>query len=233
MVPNLSDSKNKSKLEGNEIVDDFKRLEYNSFYDILTSINEILTIYTKKVSIPPLSKDYEIVKEKSSEEQKNTSRSPKQTITISIQKEEMEQANFSSANTNEIVEQDTLEYGIKFHQILEYVDFKNLDNIEEPWISKIEQLLNQEFMKNIHNSKIYREYEFIDQTDKEEKHGIIDLMIEEEDKIIIVDYKLKNIDKPSYKDQVKGYINYIKKQTQKEVKGYIYSLHDGIYLKVE
>ena len=145
----------------------------------------------------------------------------------------MEQANFSSANTNEIVEQDTLEYGIKFHQILEYVDFSNLDNIEEPWKSKIEQLLKQEFMKNIHNSKIYREYEFIDQTDKEEKHGIIDLMIEEEDKIIIVDYKLKNIDKTSYKDQVKGYISYIKKQTTKEVTGYIYSLHDGIYLKVE
>ena len=233
MVANLSDSKNKSKLDGNEIVDDFKRLEYNSFYDILTSINEVLTIYTKKVAIPPLSKDYEIIKEKNSEENKKENNSPKQIITISIQKEEMEQANFSSANTNEIVEQDTLEYGIKFHQILEYVDFSNLDNIEEPWKSKIEQLLNQEFMKNIHNSKIYREYEFIDQTDKEEKHGIIDLMIEEEDKIIIVDYKLKNIDKTSYKDQVKGYISYIKKQTTKEVTGYIYSLHDGIYLKVE
>lgn len=233
MVTNLSDSKDKSKLEGNQMVDDFKRLEYNSFYDILTSVQEILTIYTKKVAIPPLSKDYEIVKEKSSEEKKKTSTSPTQTITIKVQKEKIEQANFASTNAHEIVEQETLEYGIKFHQILEYVDFENLDNIEEPWKSKIEQLLNQEFMKNINTSKIYREYEFIDQTESEEKHGIIDLMIEEEDQIIIVDYKLKNIDKSSYKDQVKGYINYIQKHTEKPVIGYIYSLHDGIYLKVE
>lgn len=76
-------------------------------------------------------------------------------------------------------------------------------------------------------SKIYKEYEFY----TDDSHGIIDLLIEEENKFIIVDYKLKDISKPYYVDQVKGYINYIKSITNKEVEGYLYSVLDCEYKK--
>ena len=39
---------------------------------------------------------------------------------------------------------------------------------------------------------MYKEYEFTYEEDNSISHGIIDLLIEREDKMIIVDYKLKN-----------------------------------------
>ena len=76
--------------------------------------------------------------------------------------------------------------------------------------------------------KLWGRYEFY----TDDSHGIIDLLIEEENKFIIVDYKLKDISKPYYVDQVKGYINYIKSITNKEVEGYLYSVLDCEYKKI-
>lgn len=229
IVTNLSDNENLPKIDNNQIVDTLDRLSYNSFYDILSSIHEVLKIYTTKTKIPLLTKDYEQVKEKM--EQLPQDSTKKDYIEIDIHKQEKEEIHY--ANTKELVEQDALEYGIKIHQILEYVDFQNPSNIDKQYQPYIDKLLSQEFMKNIKKSQIYREYEFIDQTSKEEKHGIIDLMIEEEDTIYIIDYKLRKIDKPSYQEQVRGYIDYIQKITTKKVYGYLYSIQDGISLKVE
>ena len=45
---------------------------------------------------------------------------------------------------------------------------------------------------NLDNTNIYKEYEFIYESNNIKKHGIIDLMIEHDNYIDIIDYKLKN-----------------------------------------
>ena len=60
-------------------------------------------------------------------------------------------------------------------------------------------------------------------------HGIIDLLIEREDKVIIVDYKLKNIDDNAYVEQLNGYRRYIEHITNKVVEVYLYSILDSKY----
>jgi len=64
------------------------------------------------------------------------------------------------------------------------------------------------------------------------KHGIIDLLIEDKDKYIIIDYKSSNIDDESYIKQLNGYKDYIKKIGNKEVECYLYSIFKKEFKKV-
>ena len=61
---------------------------------------------------------------------------------------------------------------------------------------------------------IYKEYEFVYNVDQVMRHGIIDLLIVYDDKVIIVDYKLNDINQKVYLEQVKGYIDYVKTITK-------------------
>ena len=80
----------------------------------------------------------------------------------------------------------------------------------------------------LHQAKVYQEYEFID----DDKHGIIDLMLEYPDYIDIIDYKLRNIDDEAYIKQLNGYAKYIGKRTNKTINTYLYSIIEGKYQKV-
>ena len=108
------------------------------------------------------------------------------------------------------------------HYLLEITDFKNpnLDMIESRYREHIESFLNSgiDFM----SADIYKEYEFINN----ESHGIIDLLLEYKDKVIIVDYKLKNIEDNAYLEQLNGYKNYISNKLNKHVETYLYSIID-------
>ena len=74
--------------------------------------------------------------------------------------------------------------------------------------------------------------EFIEKDDNNIKTGIIDLMIEYNDHIDILDYKLKNINDSDYNKQLLGYKNYIEKLTNKKTNIYLYSLFDSKYREV-
>ena len=52
-------------------------------------------------------------------------------------------------------------------------------------------------------------------------------MLEYEEYIDIIDYKLKNIDDSHYYDQLKGYQEYIMHKTKKDVHLYLYSIISG------
>ena len=120
--------------------------------------------------------------------------------------------------------------GTLVHEILEYVDFNNCDvdkyEISDFFKFKIKRLLKQDFIKP--GNKYFKEYEFY----IDDKKGIIDLLIENDDEVIIVDYKLKNIKPEHYEDQVLGYVNYIKTITEKKVSGYLYSILDEDIKKI-
>ena len=122
-----------------------------------------------------------------------------------------------------------MKFGTNIHYILELIDFKNpnYEGIDDFYKDKINNLLNQELLKNIKAANIYKEYEFIEEKNNETKHGIIDLMLEYNDHIDIIDYKLKNIEDDAYQEQLNGYKNYIENKLNKKVFTYLYSIMDN------
>lgn len=144
-----------------------------------------------------------------------------------------------SKRVNKIIskeEYDKMELGTKLHHILEILDFKSPNLLEEInyldisnyYKSKITSFVKTLLTKNLNEAKVYQEFEFIDN----DKHGIIDLMLEYDDHIDIIDYKLKNIDDDAYLLQLKGYEEYITNRTKKLVNTYLYSIIEEKYEKV-
>lgn len=140
--------------------------------------------------------------------------------------------------------------GTKLHKVLEFYDLFNLKNLiikEEDERKKeikkdlkqyVDILKNEEnilidalenFLKlNVFKSliKYYTEYEFQMVEQNKEYNGIIDLILEDNKQMIIIDYKLKNINKDEYQKQLKLYMKYLQSKTDKDVSGYLYSLVD-------
>ena len=64
------------------------------------------------------------------------------------------------------------------------------------------------------------------------KHGFIDLMLEYDNHIDIIDYKMKNITDENYLKQLNGYKKYIEGISEKEVNIYLYSILDNTLQKL-
>ena len=79
----------------------------------------------------------------------------------------------------------------------------------------------------------YHEYEFAYVKDGKNYHGFIDLLLATNDKFIIVDYKLKNIDKEEYHNQLKVYYEFLESITDKKIEAYLYSIIDNMWKKIE
>ena len=147
-----------------------------------------------------LSKDYENIKSYNFKNEIDESNEKIIKITNNIGYEMINESRFSKVVNKLITKEDynNMKEGIKLHYIFETEDFKNSDN---PYVLK--------FLKHIDNNyiNIYKEYEFIMEDNNEIKHGFIDLMLEYNDYINIIDYKLKNIVDDNYLKQLNGYKN--------------------------
>ena len=126
---------------------------------------------------------------------------------------------------------DKIELGTKIHYYLEMLDFKNPDYsyVGNKYINKIKQFMNSPLLENIQQAKIFKEYEFMDNG----KHGFIDLLLEYKDKIVIIDYKTKNIDDVHYDEQLNGYRTYVESLSSKPVYCFLYSIIDETYREVK
>ena len=215
-----------------ELVSTYTRSKYNSFQAIIKSIYSTLLPYEVKVSTPA-SKDYLLSKNKNNKDSLVLADDKLIIEEINIETKEVEHERFSKDHFALITkeEDENMKTGTLAHEVLERLDFKNpnLENIEEPLQSKIRKFLQTPIISNHQNANFYKEYEFID----EDKNGIIDLLIEEDNEMIIVDYKFKNINDEAYDNQLNGYRNYIKKKTGKKTTCYLYSIMEGIYRLVE
>lgn len=131
--------------------------------------------------------------------------------------------------------QDILDFGTKVHEYLEVLDFNNpnFNIIEENFIrNKIKDIFNLDIIKKSKNGRVFKEYEFFDSENN--INGIIDLMVVYDDCIDIIDYKLKNISKDGYKDQLNTYRKAISKIfNQNNIKMYLLSIIDGVYEEVK
>ena len=87
----------------------------------------------------------------------------------------------------------------------------------------IDKVLKNDIFNNLDQAKIYKEYQFIN----DEYNIVIDLMIEHQDYIDIIDYKLKNISDEEYKEQLNTYRKIIFSLFKKKVKCYLLSIMDN------
>ena len=223
----------------NEVVlKDEKKEEYRTLGDLIYSIRNRLDGYITKVELDKLkmSKDYNIIASGNFESSIPKNDTKLDVKNINISNIEIESSSFSK-KMHELIDMETknnIELGLKMHEILENTDFKNMTKLDNDFYQeKIDKLVNSDLFKNIKDAKIYKEYEFIYVKDDTKYHGIIDLMLEYDDHIDIVDYKLKNVDDDKYILQLKGYQEFVRSNSGKPVSLYLYSIIDSVILKIE
>ena len=221
-----------------DIVPTYERNKYNSFLSIAKSIFSTLLPFEIRTNIE-VNRNYQIVEGKS--EENDLKLEIDNLIVEENEYEEtlIEETKFSKDSLHIITkeEQEVMDFGTKVHETLEQMDFTNpensLNHLEKHIQDKIKLFLETDLIKENINSKLYKEYEFTYTDETNHSHGIIDLLIEREDKLIIVDYKLKNIDDIAYDKQLNGYRKIIKEKTNKPVECYLYSILDSKFRKVE
>ncbi|MBQ9318764.1 MAG: UvrD-helicase domain-containing protein [Bacilli bacterium] len=222
-----------TNLNNDEIeLDDSVRLKYRSFLDIMNSIKKYLSDKIKDINIDELNitDDYNKIKSLNYLDYINKTSDTIENKEISIDNEIFEEKRFSK-NNKELVTKDNLDnmkLGTKIHYLLEITDFihPNYDIIEDVYKGYIKAFLGNDLLKDINKANIYKEYEFVYHKDNEVLHGFIDLMLEYDNHIDIIDYKLKHTSDDAYLKQLKGYQEYIYNLTNKKTNIYLYSIMD-------
>lgn len=219
-----SNTKDDNKSIG-DIIDNSIRGKYNSFASIMYSLESITKDYYKNIDINDinLSKDYNMISNNNYKEHLKLINDKIEVNTTCIPSSIKENKTFSKKNIHIVTkeEEDKLLYGRLIHELFECTDFNNLDNLSDNNKKIIERFLEK---VDISHANIYKEYEFIYDEDNTTYHGIIDLMLEYQDNIKIIDYKLKNINDDAYIKQLNGYKNYIEKLFNKKTSIYLYSI---------
>lgn len=219
-----SNTKEDNKSIG-DIIDNSIRGKYNSFASIMYSLESITKDYYKNIDINDinLSKDYNMISNNNYKEHLKLINDKIEVNTTCIPSSIKENKTFSKKDIHIVTkeEEDKLLYGRLIHELFECTDFNNLDNLSDNNKKIIERFLEK---VDISHANIYKEYEFIYDEDNTTYHGIIDLMLEYQDNIKIIDYKLKNINDEAYIKQLNGYKNYIEKLFNKKTSIYLYSI---------
>lgn len=206
------------------------RKKYTSFLDILNSIKNKISPFIKNIDLTKinLTKEYNFVKKENYHDKINKTEEKLNVNELQFDVNELEEHHFSKT-TNKLYtteEIKNMEFGKRIHSYLQNIDFKNpnytgLSDFEK---KKVTSFVENDILKNVIH--MYKEYEFIYTVENIEYHGIIDLLLEYQDKYAIVDYKLKYIEDKEYINQLNGYKKYIEALTNKPVEIYLYSILD-------
>ena len=239
MIIVLPDRETRTLEKNNDgVIEEIRRLSFNKLSSFIYGIKNYLYSYFEQIDIEKLglTKNY-LYPKKIVQETLNNIKDNINVEEINIENEVVEEKHFSK-ETNKIItkeENDLMKFGTKVHEIFEFLDFRNIDLslVDNKFIrNKVEKFLSNDLLKNISNANIYKEYEFIYNKDNNEYHGIIDLMLEYDNHIDIIDYKLKGITDENYIKQLNGYKEYIEKISNKEVSTYLYSILDEKVLQI-
>ena len=209
-------------------LDDMTKASIKNYSSMLTYIKNDLTNFIINKDIP------EILENTSTKDIFTTLKKSNKLVlkpNIEVIPQEVTTSHFSKSAgliTKDVL--DKMELGTKIHYYLEMLDFKNPDYsyVDNKYINKIQAFINSPLLENIQQAKIFKEYEFMD----DGKHGFIDLLLEYEDKIVIIDYKTKTIDDVHYDEQLNGYRTYVESLSSKPVYCFLYSIIDETYREV-
>ena len=203
-------------------------MKCRSFYDFLSSMALNLKDYIRVIDVNALglSKDYEYGLRKVSPTIKSDEVMEIHQILTDKSVVNTTHASKTVSNLIRYEEARTMAYGTKIHEMLEDTDFR-VKNTHNKYVKQILDTFDFD------NASIYQEFEFIFIHDGVEYHGIIDLMLEYDDEIKIIDYKLKNIDDQAYVKQLNVYYEYIRSVSEKKITLYLYSIMDNKLQEVE
>lgn len=208
-----------------------KKNGYRSFNDIYQSIGGIIEPYKKEVNL----KEYFITQTKEDTKEFPIDPTPVmfKDLAVTYTDNTLSKASMNIDGLIDEKLETKLEIGNKLHELLELIPIKSYRNYIDIYASKEEKYYLNKFyqsdlIKNLDIINEYHELPFID----DNVNGIIDLVVETSSKMIVIDYKTKTIEKLEYDRQVKIYVNYISKHTNKKVEAYLYSIVDGIFKSV-
>lgn len=207
------------------------RLNCHSFLDFLKIISQQLDSYQTNITIEEikLSKEYLTV----SQEKRSMECIEDEKIDVIewTEKPIYIKENTFSKKKKELLskeERENIELGKWFHEQFEYLDFKNPQienlNLEARNKQYLSRFFEQPMIKEGNFKNVFQEHEFIYSYENQKYHGIIDLVLEKEEEVIIIDYKLKNVVDEAYQNQLLGYKRYIEHKLQKKAKTYLYSI---------
>ncbi|MDD6879003.1 MAG: UvrD-helicase domain-containing protein [bacterium] len=209
-----------------------ERINYKSFLNILNSIYNNLIDYITNIDLNKIliTKDYDLIKKVNYKENIKNSNKKIEKVNLNIETSIIENSRYSK-NEKQLFtkkEKNNIKLGTLLHNYLEEIDFNNpdLSLIPKKYVHFIQKFIDCGL--NFSNCNIYKELEFVYNVDSKNRHGIIDLMLEYNDHIKIIDYKLNNIKDSAYLEQLNGYREYVKsKIDDKPVKIYLYSIIEG------
>ena len=197
-----------------DVIDAGTFYSYRSFYDFLSSLSGNLKSYQTLLNMKDLNltKDYNFIKSKVKIDV--DSKEKIEFINIDVEKNVQEMKRASHAMKEVITKEENklLEYGTSMHEKMEY----------SPLDDKVFDGLAKYF--DFDAAKVLREHEFYYEINDVSYHGIIDLLLIYDDKVVIIDYKLKDISKDIYKEQLQVYYDYVASIYTKKIEVYLYSI---------
>jgi len=144
-----------------------------------------------------------------------------------------------SKKSTDLIDDETIEalgFGNYIHGLLENFDYYDLTNsltkLPNNIKSNIEKLIKSDILSLKLQPEIFQEAEFYFEDQNGTHHGIIDLMSVTQDKAVIVDFKLKNLDDEAYLNQLSGYKDYVEKTLKKPVDCYLFAVLTGELRKI-
>ena len=229
----------KATMEGNStVLSNSIKKNYRKLSDIVDSIYFRVKNNEKIINIDDLglSKKYNMVKSDNYESMIDVKDGIIEVNEIDSNKDIIGNEHFSKSSNKLISSREykNMNFGTKIHEIMEFVDLKSPDYslIDEDYVDVIKRFLSDDLVRDIGSAVIYKEYEFIYDMDNTKYHGIIDLMLEYDNHIDIIDYKLKNLDDDAYDTQLRGYRDYVSGKSDKKINLYLYSLLENNVRKV-
>lgn len=226
-----------SELE--DVVSLIKRKRYNSFSSMYNSIVDVMNQYKEEIDVSLLNINDDYLKSKKKDVKEFIDQVDDKIVYIeNINNSYKVEKTHASKEQNDLIKKETkaiMELGSKVHEAFESVNLKNPDySLFDNKIKEyVKNFLSIDILKDVSKAKVYKEYEFIEETNDEIMHGIIDLMLEYDNHIDIIDYKLSHIDDEAYLIQLNKYRRYISSKTNKNVNIYLYSIMKNIYKKLE
>lgn len=203
------------------------KVSWSSLADMLDSIRDVLSPYTLSIDLKeiPLTHAYHTLTKK----EYPTSFSHYVEEEISIPVKPIGQERFSKTTSHILSKQElrAMKFGEHMHEVFESIDIlhPNLEKLSKFEKEKVTLFLKHDIVRNAPQA-VYQEYEFMTELDGKMQHGIIDLLLQYENRYVIIDYKLKEVTDEAYRKQLDGYKKYIYQKTGKSVEAYLYSILD-------
>lgn len=213
--------------EWNKGTDYDSKVSWSSLADMLDSIRDVLSPYTLSIDLKeiPLTHAYHTLTKK--EYPTSFSHYVEEEISISVKP--IGQERFSKTTSHILSKQElrAMKFGEHMHEVFESIDIlhPNLEKLSKFEKEKVTLFLKHDIVRNAPQA-VYQEYEFMTELDGKMQHGIIDLLLQYENRYVIIDYKLKEVTDEAYRKQLDGYKKYIYQKTGKPVEAYLYSILD-------